>query len=83
MVTLWQLTQSPYVAFNRHQNIGLHHVAFNVEREELDALYQRIEQSEWPIEFVPQPLKNGTSYHMMITGPDKLRIEFICPNYVE
>lgn len=77
-ITLWQLrTQEMSVEFNRFTNVGLHHVAFKVDEEELDQIFTRLSEFEGvTIEFAPEFMGTGLSRHMMVTEPGGIRIEF-------
>lgn len=80
--TLWQADRAlDTVEFDRRQNIGLHHVALEVESEEqLNALGNKV--STWPgvvVEFMPEPLGGGPRKHMMFAEPGGLRIELNWP----
>ncbi|ASP33002.1 VOC family protein [Labrenzia sp. VG12] len=79
-LTLWQADRTaPKTDFDRKANIGLHHVALEVETEDdLNALAGKIEA--WPgvtIEFGPEPLGNGPRKHMMFAEPGGIRLEII------
>lgn len=79
MVTLWAIRDEP-VQFNRHKNIGLHHVAFNVENEDdLTRIHQRLADNGTSIEFAPERLGRGPAKHMMCQEPSGIRVEFIWP----
>lgn len=80
MITLWQ-TQENAEEFDRHNNVGLHHLALRVESEtELYALYERVKAvKNINIEFAPEPLNDGPSMHFMINEPSGIRLEFIYP----
>ena len=79
-LTLWQvdhrLTVEP---FDRRKNVGLHHLALEVESEErLNLLAKSV--ADWPnvkIEFMPELLGNGPRKHMMFFEPGGNRIELI------
>jgi|AraplaMF_Col_mLB_1032019.scaffolds.fasta_scaffold00241_20 catechol 2,3-dioxygenase-like lactoylglutathione lyase family enzyme len=78
-VTLWQVKdQNNYQAFDRRQNVGLHHLAMKVGTlEDLHLLYDRV--SKWPnvtTEFSPEPSGAGPKIHFMINEPGGCRIEF-------
>lgn len=77
MVTLWQADDSA-IAFDRKQNIGLHHLAFKLDKfEDLDAMYEKIKS--WPgvqIEFPPELVGEGPAKHMMFYEPGGIRLEF-------
>ena len=80
LVALWQVKdRARTVAFDRAQNIGLHHVAIAVAgHAALDALHERIAQrDDAEIEFAPEPLHGGPSRHMMLRIGGGLRIELI------
>ena len=78
MVTLWATKEEPSVQFNRHKNIGLHHVAFNVEHEDdLNRLHKRLADNGTRIEFSPERLGPGPAKHMMCYEPSGVRVEFI------
>lgn len=81
-LTLWQVDQSQEItAFDRRKNVGLHHLALEVQSEEqLYSLCQRVQ--EWPgveIEFPPEPVGAGPRQHMMCYEPGGIRVEFIWP----
>lgn len=81
-LTLWQLDHQLSVNdFHRRQNVGLHHVAFEVPSEVvLDSLAQKI--SVYPntsIEFMPEFVGNGPRKHMMFQAPGGIRMELIWP----
>jgi len=81
-LTLWQVDQSQQtVEFDRRQNVGLHHIALEVQSEnQLNALYQKV--IEWPgveIEFAPELVGTGPRQHMMCYEPGGIRVEFIWP----
>jgi catechol 2,3-dioxygenase-like lactoylglutathione lyase family enzyme len=79
-LTLWQVNhQLAIEPFNRRKNVGLHHLALEVESEErLNALAQSL--SVWPevtIEFMPELVGKGPRKHMMLLEPGGIRIELI------
>jgi catechol 2,3-dioxygenase-like lactoylglutathione lyase family enzyme len=79
LITLWEARQPDTArAFDRHRNIGLHHLALRVPSElDLKNLYQRV--SSWPgveVEFAPEPSGKGPKVHFMIREPGGNRIEF-------
>lgn len=78
MFTLWQ-TSSDANQFDRHHNVGLHHVALAVESEdELHKLYDKLcGAANVTIEFSPEFLRNGPAKHMICYDPSGIRIEFI------
>ena len=79
-LTLWQVDQSLNGAgFDRKRNVGLHHLAIQVESElKLDELYRRIvDHPKCTIEFAPELLSGGPRKHMMFNEPSGLRLELI------
>jgi catechol 2,3-dioxygenase-like lactoylglutathione lyase family enzyme len=79
-LTLWQVDKSKDVSsFDRRRNIGLHHLALEVESEiKLNDIYKRV--SEYPgatIEFPPELVGAGPRKHMMCNEPGGIRVEFI------
>ena len=79
-LTLWQVDQySPVTAFNRRNNIGLHHLALQVESEDkLNELSQKANNHpNVTIEFTPELLGAGPRKHMMLLEPGGIRIELI------
>lgn len=82
MLTLWQARNpESAIAFDKDNNIGLHHLALRVANAEtLDAIYKRLQQAEdIVIEFAPEFLREGPTTHMMCYEPSGNRIEFIVP----
>jgi catechol 2,3-dioxygenase-like lactoylglutathione lyase family enzyme len=80
LVALWQVKdRARTVAFDRAQNVGLHHFAIAVDgHASLDALYARIVQrTDAEVEFGPEPLHGGPTRHMMLRIGGGLRIELI------
>lgn len=81
-LTLWQV-ESPMeaVAFNRKSNIGLHHLALEVEDEiKLIELFEKVERlPDVVIEFAPELVGVGPRKHFMCNEPGGIRIEFIWP----
>lgn len=80
LITLWQASNpDSAVQFDRKNNVGLHHLAFDVGSfDELDSLNSLL--SDTPgvtIEFSPEPLSGGPTRHMMIREPSGNRLEFI------
>ena len=81
-VTLWQTTDpATTIAFDRKNNVGLHHFAMTVpDLETLDELHATLKS--YPgvsVEFAPEFLGDGPTTHMMIREPSGLRLEFIVP----
>ena len=82
MVTLWQ-AKDPATAtpFDRHANIGLHHLALAVSPEVgLDAVHQELAaRDDVDIEFAPESLGGGATRHMMCRIPGNVRLALIAP----
>lgn len=78
MFTLWQASTGAN-AFDRLNNVGLHHVALAVEsEEELLLIYENVKQAaDVNIEFSPEFLREGPAKHMICYDPSGIRIEFI------
>ena len=80
MLTLWAIKEEPSIPFNKNKNVGLHHVAFHVESEEvLNTIQQRLANNGTTIEFAPEQLGKGPAKHMMCYEPSGIRVEFIWP----
>ncbi len=81
-LTLWQVDHDLDVEpFHRRKNIGLHHLALEVDSEaRLNALYDKVSQHpECTVEFAPEPMGKGPRKHMMFTEPSGIRLEFTWP----
>ncbi|WP_317057155.1 VOC family protein [Roseovarius rhodophyticola] len=81
-LTLWQVAQDPPPrAFDRRQNIGLHHLALEVAtRAELDEMHARIRAYPGAtVEFAPEPMGQGPRHHMMFAEPGGIRLELVWP----
>lgn len=81
-VTLWQVADpETAVAFDRKNNVGLHHMAITVrDLPTLHALHEKFEAHQRvTVEFAPEFLGEGPATHMMIREPSGLRLEFIVP----
>jgi catechol 2,3-dioxygenase-like lactoylglutathione lyase family enzyme len=80
MITLWATREEPSVRFNRNKNIGLHHVALQVESEDdLNRVHERLVDNGIKVEFSPELLRQGPAKHMMCYEPGGIRVEFIWP----
>jgi catechol 2,3-dioxygenase-like lactoylglutathione lyase family enzyme len=81
MITLWQAEKGENATpFDRHQNLGLHHLAITVRPGALDDLHKRLEsRGDVRIEFAPESLGGGATRHMMTRIPGDIRVEFIAP----
>lgn len=79
MITLWQAKDpARAIPFDRQQNIGLHHLAFQVD--DLEAVHTLLRgRDDVSIEFHPEPLLGGPTRHMMCNIPGGIRVEFIAP----
>ena len=80
-VTLWQVKdQANHVPFDRHRNVGLHHLAFRVaDLATLHAVHARV--ANWPgatVEFAPERNGAGPKIHCMVREPGGNRLEFTC-----
>jgi len=81
-LTLWQVDRAKQVTgFDRRTNVGLHHLAMQVDSEQrLVQLADRV--VAWPgveVEFMPELLGDGPRRHMMFTEPGGIRLELIWP----
>jgi catechol 2,3-dioxygenase-like lactoylglutathione lyase family enzyme len=80
VLTLWQVKGGDPAAFDRRNNIGLHHLALKVA--DLAALQRVFAQvSAWPgvnVQFGPELSGKGPRMHCMIFEPGGIRIEFVC-----
>lgn len=77
-ITLWRVSDtSDYVSFDRHRNIGLHHLALKLpSREALDAVFESVSRSPGVVvEFAPEPSGAGPKIHAMVREPSGNRIE--------
>jgi len=82
LLTLWQATDpASATPFDRKTNIGLHHFALKVDSiETLRSLHGTLAATpDLAIEFVPEPLGNGPTQHMMFAIPGGIRMELIAP----
>lgn len=80
MITLWQVNdKNNMTAFDRKNNIGLHHVALKVANvDHLQHLYQKLSLLDTvTIEFAPEPLEDLPIHHMMCLIPGGIRLELI------
>ncbi|MFA5824882.1 MAG: VOC family protein [Gallionellaceae bacterium] len=80
MLSLWASREQPSNPFNKDKNVGLNHVAFQVENEaDLNSLYTKLKNSGVLIEFAPELLGKGPAKHMMCFEPSGIRVEFTWP----
>jgi catechol 2,3-dioxygenase-like lactoylglutathione lyase family enzyme len=78
MITLWQTKEEPAVPFDRKRNVGLHHLAFQVESEAaLAEVHAALVSSGVAIEFAPELIGAGPAKHTMCYEPSGVRVEFI------
>lgn len=79
VVTLWQVGDTKnYAAFDRQQNVGLHHLALAIpSSDELDALFDKIQNwGDLHVEFSPEYSGIGPKRHFMVLEPGGNRLEF-------
>ncbi len=80
MLSLWAIKEEPSTQFDKNRNVGLHHVAFQVESEDaLSTLHKRLADNGIKMEFAPEQLGKGPAKHMMCYEPSGIRVEFIWP----
>ena len=80
MITLWQAADpATAVPFDRHSNIGLHHLALRVgDAEDLEQLSTELgARDDLDIEFEPEGLGESGIRHMMCRIPGNIRLELI------
>ncbi|MBG6173139.1 catechol 2,3-dioxygenase-like lactoylglutathione lyase family enzyme [Labrenzia sp. EL_208] len=79
-LTLWQVDKSVSPRrFDRRLNIGLHHLALEVESEE-ELLRLADVVAAWPgvkVEFMPEFMGTGPRKHMMFAEPGGIRLELV------
>ena len=79
MITLWQVQDAERaVAFDRHRNPGLHHLALRIPTQAaLDELHTRLSATPGVvIEFAPEACNDRGARHMMCLMPGGPRLEF-------
>lgn len=80
MVTLWKNKEEPAMPFDKNRNVGLHHVAFEVESEsDLMSVYDTLVENSVEVEFSPELVGEGPAKHMICYEPSGVRVEFIWP----
>ncbi|MFK7966255.1 MAG: VOC family protein [Burkholderiaceae bacterium] len=80
MITLWRATDpATAVKFNRHTNIGLHHLSLKVGSEQalLEIAASLAVRADVTIEFTPEALGQSGLKHMMCHIPGEIRLELI------
>lgn len=77
-LTLWQV-QPTFSGFDRHRNVGLHHLALKVRSlEDLHRLHEQVLAYRGvTTEFSPEPSSGGPRVHFMIREPGGCRVEFV------
>ena len=77
-LTLWQ-TSDGARDFDRHTQIGLHHLAMSVpDKATLIALGETLRATpDVEIEFLPELMGSGPRMHMMFREPGGLRLELV------
>jgi catechol 2,3-dioxygenase-like lactoylglutathione lyase family enzyme len=79
MITLWEAKSNLPKAFDRKENVGLHHLALSVASfADLDLVHKTLIEHGIKIEFSPELLRDGPARHMMCYEPSGIRVEFIC-----
>ncbi|UXI04189.1 VOC family protein [Photobacterium sp. TY1-4] len=77
MLTLWSSQTDTPVSFDRKTNVGLHHLALQVESEaRLNTVYEVLTKAGITVEFSPELVKEGPAKHMMCYDPSGIRVEF-------
>ncbi|UTV29955.1 VOC family protein [Photobacterium atrarenae] len=77
MLTLWSSKTDAPVSFDRKTNVGLHHLALQVESEgNLNTVYEVLTKAGITVEFSPELVKEGPAKHMMCYDPSGIRVEF-------
>ena len=79
MVTLWRAEEpGSCLAFDRHRNVGLHHLALRIASlDGLNALHRKV--AAWPgvsVEFAPERSGAGPKTHFIVREPSGVRLEF-------
>ncbi|KPN63538.1 Catechol 2,3-dioxygenase [Aliiroseovarius crassostreae] len=76
-LTLWECKTDAFNEFDRHANIGLHHLALKVtSAEELYSVFEAVQN--WPgveVEFAPEFSGKGPKEHFMVYEPGGTRLE--------
>ena len=81
-LTLWQVDKSTNPRpLDRKRNVGLHHLALEVESEEelVNVATRLSRHTGVVIEFEPELLGSGPRKHMMCYEPGGIRVEVIWP----
>ena len=76
-VTLWERKAEDFNRFDRHKNVGLHHMALKVaSSDDLKSLFKVVQA--WPgveVEFAPEFSGKGPKEHFMVLEPGGTRLE--------
>jgi hypothetical protein len=76
-LTLWERKAGAFKEFNRHTNIGLHHLRLKVtSSEELNTVFKAVQN--WPgvkIEFAPEFSGKGPKEDFMVYEPGGTQLE--------
>lgn len=77
MITLWKVKSENPVKFDRKINVGLHHLAFELDSEiKLNQLYKKLKHNNIEIEIAPTIVGFGPAKHFFCIEPSGIRIEF-------
>lgn len=78
-LTLWQVEDPEnFTAFDRKQNVGLHHIALKLPSiEVLNTVHEKLKDYGVEIEFPPTPRATPNSQHLMCTIPGGPRMELV------
>jgi catechol 2,3-dioxygenase-like lactoylglutathione lyase family enzyme len=81
MITIWRAVEPERaLPFDRHHNVGLHHLALKVSPDALEQLHRRLTDTAGvDIEFAPEPVGTAGARHMMCAIPGGVRLEFFAP----
>lgn len=75
MITLWLEKSKNFIPFDRKSNIGLHHLAIEVESDEmLSLVYNTIKNAMIEIESGPTVIDSAK--HFFCIEPSGIRVEF-------
>lgn len=78
LLTLWSTKADNPTAFDKNTQVGLHHLALQVDSlAHLHEIHALLKSNQVPIEFAPEPLRDGPIQHMMCYEPSGIRLEFI------
>ncbi|MEP4710266.1 MAG: VOC family protein [Pseudophaeobacter sp.] len=76
-LTLWERKAEIFNEFDRHSNVGLHHLALKVSSsDELNTVFKAVQN--WPgvkVEFAPEFSGKGPKEHFMVNEPGGTRLE--------